>query len=152
MSSQDVYNYRKVTDSCSTAGQPTEAQLVSLAEEGFQAVINLATYDPRYSLTDEAGLLQSLGLAYHHIPVEWDNPKETDFEAFEQVMQQLADRKLLIHCAANFRVTAFYSLYALKHLGWSEQEADTFRLSIWEENDYPVWEAFIRTIKAKLAS
>ena len=62
-------------------------------------------------------------------------------------MSQLPPGKTLIHCAANFRVTAFYSLYAEKHLGWSEAQADALRSKIWQGSDYPVWEAFSSTIK-----
>jgi protein tyrosine phosphatase (PTP) superfamily phosphohydrolase (DUF442 family) len=151
MSTQDIYNYRKVDDQYITGGQPTEENLKSAADEGFQTVINLATINPRYSLEDEAGLVQSLGMLYHHIPVEWDNPTESDFAAFERVMQAQPDAKTLIHCAANFRVTAFYSLYALKYLGWSAAHADAFRASIWQGSDYPVWEAFISHMRAQIA-
>ena len=150
MPTQDIYNYRKVNDQLSTAGQPTEAQLRSAAEEGFRAVINLATETPNRSPKDEAGFVQSLGMAYHPIPVEWENPKESDFAAFEALMEQLAGQKTLIHCMANFRVTAFYGLYAMKHLGWTEEQADAFRASIWQGSDYPVWEAFIREMKEKI--
>ena len=58
-------------------------------------------------------------MAYHHIPVEWEQPQASDFVAFETIMSQLPASKTLIHCAANYRVTAFYSLYAMKHQGWS---------------------------------
>jgi len=61
-------------------------------------------------------------------------------------MQQLLTAKTLLHCAANFRVTAFYSLYALKHLGWSQAQTETFRAQIWEGSDYPIWEKFIREL------
>ena len=116
-------------------------------------MINLATYNPGHSLEDEAGLVSSLGMTYHHIPVVWDNPRQSDFEAFESVVKELpAENKTLIHCAANFRVTAFYSLYALKHLGWSEPQADAFRASIWQGSNYPIWEKFIADLKAQILS
>ena len=66
-------------------------------------------------------------------------------------MQEQSDGKTLIHCAANFRVTAFYSLYALRHLGWSESQADAFRASVWQGSDYPIWETFITEMKARIA-
>ncbi len=55
---------------------------------------------------------------------------------------------MLIHCAANFRVTAFYSLYAQKHLGWSPAQAADFRASIWAGSDYVIWNNFIRAMQA----
>ena len=88
MSTEDIYNYRRVNDRISTGGQPTEDQLRSAAAEGFTTVINLATINPDRSLDDEAGLVRSLGMTYHHIPVAWENPQESDFAAFEAVMQE----------------------------------------------------------------
>ena len=88
-------------------------------------------------------------MAVHHIPVDWQNPLQTDFTAFERLMQALPVEKTLIHCAANFRVTAFYSLYALKHLGWSGDKADEFRSLIWQGRNNPVWDEFISRMKAK---
>ncbi len=150
MSTETIFNYRKVNDQLITAGQPQDEQLKAAAEEGVRTIINLATINPGYSLPDEAGLVESLGMVYYHIPVVWDNPQESDFAEFERVMQALPEGKTLIHCAANFRVTAFYALYAMKHLGWSEAQADEFRASIWQGSDYPVWEEFIGRMKAQI--
>lgn len=150
MSTSDIYNYIKVNDQLITGGQPTADQLIEAASEGFATVINLATVDPRYSLEDEAGLVDSLGMLYYHIPVEWENPKEADFTAFEEILAHLPPGKTLIHCAANYRVTAFYSLYAQKHLGWSPEQAEHFRAQIWREGNHPVWEGFIKTIQKNI--
>jgi protein tyrosine phosphatase (PTP) superfamily phosphohydrolase (DUF442 family) len=152
MSAEEIYNYRKVNNQLITGGQPTEAQLRAAAAEGCTHVINLATINPRYSLPDEDGLARSLGMGYTHIPVDWGNPTLDDFDAFEKTMQQLPEGKTLIHCAANFRVTAFYGLYAMKHLGWSETQADELRAPIWQGSDYPVWERFIRQMKDRILS
>lgn len=151
MSIEEIYNYLKVHERLITGGQPTEAQLSAVAAEGFTTVINLATFNPPYSLDDEDGLVRSLGMNYYHIPVEWGNPTDTDFEAFETTFRRLSSEKVLIHCAANFRVTAFYSLYAQKHLGWSEAQADAFRATIWAGSDYPVWEDFMARKRADLS-
>ena len=128
MSTQEIYHYIKVDDRLITGGQPTEEQLKSAAAEGIRTVINLAPLNPHNSLKDEAGLVQSLGMAYYHIPVDWEHPTESDFETFEGVVKQLTEGRTLIHCAANFRVTAFYSLYALKHLSRSKRKQTRFGL------------------------
>lgn len=151
VSTQTIHNYRKVDDQVITGGQPKEEQLQAAAAEGFRHVINLATINPRYSLADEEGLVRSLGMTYHHIPVDWDRPTEADFEAFENAMIAAGDDKTLIHCAANFRVTAFYALYAMKRLGWSQTKAEEFRSSIWRGSDHPVWEEFIRRKQSEIA-
>jgi protein tyrosine phosphatase (PTP) superfamily phosphohydrolase (DUF442 family) len=149
VSTEDIQNYYKVDERIITGGQPTEGQIRSAAEDGYHVVVNLATIDPRYSLDDEAGLAHSVGLAYHHIPVEWGAPTSQDFDAFVAVMQRNQDKRVLVHCAANYRASAFYSLYAMQSLGWSEAQADALRAELWQRQ-YPVWDAFIQQMKARI--
>ena len=148
MSTEDILNFRKVNDAVITGGQPTKAELESVRKDGFQVVINLATSNPEGGLQEEAELVQGSGMEYFHIPVDWEHPRKSDFDAFESAMRSIGDKKVLIHCAANFRVTTFYALYALRNLGWSEAQADEFRLSVWSGSNYPVWETFYDQIKA----
>jgi len=147
MSVEEIYNAIPVNEQLLTSGQPTEDQLRAASADGFTRVINLAPFEPGHSLPDEAGLVRSLNMTYVNIPVVWTAPKQSDFEAFEQVMNQ-SDSKTLVHCVANFRVTAFYSLYAQKHLGWSEAQADSFRAKIWQDSNYPIWNDFIANVKS----
>lgn len=144
----DIYNYRSVDALLSTAGQPTEAQLRAVAADDCKVVINLALHnDPRYSLPDEAGLAGSLGLSYVHIPVQFDNPKEADLLAFFAAMEAHRDEKMLVHCAANKRVTAFLGLYRVIELGWKSEEAFRLMGEIWEPD--VVWSAFIADMLAR---
>jgi uncharacterized protein (TIGR01244 family) len=145
MSARDIYNYLVVNDHLSTSGQPTAAQLAEAATEGFRVVVNLLPSDSGSARADKAQMAQALGLASYHLPVNWNEPTAQNFADFDQVMAQVGDRKTLLHCAANFRVTAFYALDARKHLGWAAEQAQAFRAPIWAGSDYPVWEAFIIT-------
>ena len=153
MSISEIYNVLEVHDRLITAGQPTEDQLRAAAAEDIDTVINLAPDDSGSALPDEATLVRSLGMDYHHLPVAWDNPTEADFAAFERVMNELPpDSRTLLHCAANFRVSAFYGLYAIKQLGWSIDQAEAFRAPIWHGSDYPVWERFIQEMRRRLVA
>jgi uncharacterized protein (TIGR01244 family) len=144
---EEIYNYLKITEDTFTSGQPTEAQLRDTAAAGVQVVINLATLGSETTLDDEAGLVKSLGMDYIHIPVVWDEPTTDNFATFLEAMESVAGKKVLIHCVANYRVTAFYSLYAMKMLGWSEVQADNLMAKIWDDKDYPVWDAFVKFIR-----
>ncbi len=150
MSSEEIFNYIRIDANTILGGQPTEDQLRSLSVEGYRTTINLATIDPRYSLADEAKSCDSVGMSYIHIPVVWESPTVADYERFKQVMVTLSDEKVFIHCAANYRVTAFYSVYAKQVLGWSEEQAISLRTRIWESNpDWQMddtWRKFIQAI------
>jgi protein tyrosine phosphatase (PTP) superfamily phosphohydrolase (DUF442 family) len=152
MATSEIYNYRKVDDRLITAGQPRTEHFRDAASEGFEAVINLAPYDKRYSIDDEPGLVASLGMAYVHIPIDWENPTEADFAAFERAMHAHERDKTLVHCAANFRVTAFYSLYALQHLAWTAAQAEEFRASIWRGSNFPIWDRFVAAQTQRIAT
>ena len=144
-----IYNYRAVDDLLATAGQPTDAQLGAVAREGFAVVINLALHnDPRYSLPDEEKTVKSLGMEYVHIPVQFDAPDEADAAAFFAAMEQHHGAKVLVHCAANKRVTAFLGLYRVLKQGWPREEAFQLMDSVWQPNE--VWATFISSMLAKL--
>jgi protein tyrosine phosphatase (PTP) superfamily phosphohydrolase (DUF442 family) len=150
MSANQIFNVIQIDDQILTAGQPNEDQLRYLSTEGYKLVINLATIDPRYSLNDEEKSCDNLGMTYVHIPVEWAAPNIEDYRAFKDAMDESAQMKTLIHCAANYRVTAFYSIYAKQNLGWSDEQAKALRAQIWESNPEwkmdDIWREFIEAI------
>jgi protein tyrosine phosphatase (PTP) superfamily phosphohydrolase (DUF442 family) len=150
MSSNQIFNAIQIDDQILTAGQPSEDQLQDLSSEGYKVVINLATIDPRYSLNDEEKSCNNLGMTYVHIPVEWTAPKVDDYQEFKNAMGKSTQQKTLIHCAANYRVTAFYSIYAKQTLGWTDEQAKALRAQIWESNpDWKmddIWREYIEAI------
>ena len=152
MSTEEIFNYTRIEERLITSGQPSESQLEDCANEGFEAVINIAPIDPRYSLADEQSSAEKLGMLYSHLPVAWDAPSEQDFQEFCRLMDIWADKKLLVHCAANYRVSAFYSLYAMLHLGWTKAEADSFIAERWNPAEYQPWPHFIADMRSKIES
>src|SRR6185436_6102513 len=97
--------------------------------------------DPRYCLPDEAGLVASLGMNYHHIPVKFDAPQFSDLERFTQVMTAAAGRKVFVHCAMNMRVSTFVALDHQLRMGWSSEQADLHARVLWEPNE--IWTRYM---------
>jgi protein tyrosine phosphatase (PTP) superfamily phosphohydrolase (DUF442 family) len=141
MSLEEIKNLVEVGDMIATAGQPSESQLKDVALAGYQVVINLGLLDPKYCLPDEAGLVAGLGMEYHHIPVVFTDPKSGDFRRFADVMASCGGRKTFIHCALNWRVSAFVALYGEVRLGWPRPRADSHMRIFWEPNE--VWTKFV---------
>jgi len=137
----EIKNFVVVSDRLGTAGQPSEAQLRDVAAAGFDVVVNLGLLDPRYCLPDEAGTVASLGLAYHHIPVDFNAPQADDLRRFFDVMDGARDQKVFVHCAANYRVSSFVALYGEARFGWSSDQGDAHIRRIWEPNE--TWVRFI---------
>ena len=142
---KQIYNYLPIEAGLSTSGQPTESQLRALAAEGYEVIINLALHDdPRYSLPDEQTLVESLGMVYIHIPVQFNAPTENNLQDFFAAVESYKEKKMHIHCAANMRVSAFLGLYRLLKEGRSKAEAFAPMEAIWKPDG--VWAAFISHI------
>jgi uncharacterized protein (TIGR01244 family) len=143
MSVEDSYNFRRIDDRLTTSGLLTVAQLRGLHAEGYDAVIDLLPESHERAVSDEARIVRSQGLDYVHIPVDFEAPTHDDLEAFVAAMDVRTDRTLHVHCAANYRVSAFYSLYALRRGLCTEAEADELVLDVWDPTDHPAWMRFI---------
>jgi protein tyrosine phosphatase (PTP) superfamily phosphohydrolase (DUF442 family) len=103
-----------------------------------------------HAVTDEAHIVRDQGLDYVYLPVDFTAPTHGDLEAFSHAMTARAGQKVHVHCAANFRVSAFYGLYALANGLCSEAEADQLVQSVWDPADHPPWTAFIADERARL--
>ena len=148
MAVDEIKNFKQVSATLGTAGQPTAPQLGEIASAGYEVVINLGLLDPKYCLPDEAALVAGLGMEYHHIPVVFGSPQVAELERFVDVMEARRGRKIFVHGALNWRVSTFVGLYGELHLGWSRAEADGAIRLFWEPND--VWTAFVEDCRAKL--
>jgi protein tyrosine phosphatase (PTP) superfamily phosphohydrolase (DUF442 family) len=145
---EEIRNFLTIDERLATAGQPSEAQLAEVAARGFEVVINLGLLGQDYSLADEAGHVRSLGLAYHHVPVDFRAPRVEDVRSFLAVMDGCVGKKAFVHCAANYRVTSFVSIYGQARLGWSPGEADACAQRFWQPND--TWRDLLRRARNEL--
>jgi protein tyrosine phosphatase (PTP) superfamily phosphohydrolase (DUF442 family) len=138
----EIYNFRAVGDKLGTAGQPTQAQLQMIKENGFEAVINLALPTSDNAIANEGSLVAGLGMSYVHIPVDFKAPTARDFRAYSGVMEAFGDRRVFVHCAANMRVSAFVFLYRVLCERVAVQEAERDLHAIWQPDE--VWSRFIQ--------
>lgn len=136
-----LYNFKQVSHLLACAGQPREGQLPLIAAEGYKVVINLGLTDTKYSLNDEKSSVEALGLVYHHIPVQFEDPKPDQLKMFIGLMNKYSHEKTLVHCAANYRASAFTGLYLFSAKQLSEAEMFAFIEDVWQPD--AVWEQFI---------
>lgn len=139
---EDIYNYLPIEGVYATSGQPSESQFQLIRDAGYEVVINLApTSMLENSVVEEARILQDLGLRYVHIPVDFKNPTEEDFQSFVSNLNTDSARTW-VHCAANMRVSAFTYRYRTEVLDENETKALADLQRIWEPMG--VWTKFIR--------
>jgi protein tyrosine phosphatase (PTP) superfamily phosphohydrolase (DUF442 family) len=140
---EEIYNFLSLTPKLLSSGMPTSAQMKDVSESGVQLVINLALPTSERALPNEADLVMSLGMRYIGIPVEWEKPTRQNLEDFIDTMDANKEKKILVHCQANYRATGFITLYRILWLGWDRENAFKDLRRIWNPDDYPVWKIFL---------
>lgn len=143
MSVDQAYNFRAINETTATSGLVSKEQLLELSGAGYDAVINLLPHDSQYAVKGEEDIVTDQNIDYRYIPVDFAAPKARDYAAFVEAMKHCGGKKVLIHCAANYRVSAFYAIYAHEHLGWSASRAREHIESVWRPEEHPPWDRFI---------
>jgi protein tyrosine phosphatase (PTP) superfamily phosphohydrolase (DUF442 family) len=140
---EEIYNFLALSENLFTGGMPTSEQLADAAQRGVQIVINLAPHEVSNALPGETELVTSLGMQYVNIPVIWTTPTKDGLDRFMDLMDENKDKRILVHCQANFRATAFVALYRILRQSWSAEDAMAGMRQIWDTEDYPIWKMFI---------
>ena len=149
MSVETILNYVKVSEKISTSGQPNADQIVEIAESGFSVIINLAMPDSTDAIEREDFIAAENGMKYFHIPVPFESPNVKHLELFIKLITLLENEKIWVHCAKNYRVSAFMYHYLVKVLGKTEAEAKNKIFNNWQPNT--IWQNFLSITVEKVA-
>ena len=137
-----ILNYVKINELISTSGQPKIEELELIANEGFEVVINLAVATTSNALENEDKIVSSLNMSYIHIPVDFENPKISDLKLFLNILQALGANKVWIHCAKNYRVSAFMYVYHKYILHTPFEQIDLSIFDMWQPS--LVWQELMK--------
>lgn len=143
MSLESCYNYKKVSSKITTSGIVPKNVLQLMANDGYEVVINLLPENHKKSVPEEKEIIEAQDIYYVNIPVEFNTPKQEDLEKFIIEIKKNIGKKVHIHCAANWRVSVFYGVYAFHNGLWNKEEANQFILSIWNPAEHPAWSTFL---------
>lgn len=146
---QSIRHYRRLSPLLASAGQPEAGQLI-LLPPAFDCIINLARSDSPHALADEAGEVRALGLDYVPIPVDFKQPQLTDLAAFLAAMDARTGQRVFVHCAYNWRASAFVYLYRRIRQLEAPATARADLEAVWQPDD--VWEAFIEQALARYST
>jgi protein tyrosine phosphatase (PTP) superfamily phosphohydrolase (DUF442 family) len=141
---KQILNYIPITDTIATAGQPTKKQFKTIAQNGYEVVINLAMHN-RGALKEEDKIVTKNGMLYFHIPIIWEKPSIERLKVFLSLLESLQkqNKKVFIHCIMNYRASVF--VYKYKQTVLKDKHAKLIAPKAFKPNK--VWRAII---KAKL--
>jgi uncharacterized protein (TIGR01244 family) len=105
------------------SAQPTAEALVKLPSAGVRTIINLRPASEVPDL-DERSIVEKAGMSYRALPIAgaagltWEN-----VVAFDRLIAEASEGKVLMHCASGNRVGAMMALRARWLKGTSAEEA-----------------------------
>jgi uncharacterized protein (TIGR01244 family) len=140
---KDIYHFQFLSEELSCSGMPTPEQMKEIADAGVQLLINLAPQDIPNAVPNEGEVASALGMEYINIPVTWRAPEPDALVKFMDAMDANADKKIHVHCEANYRASAFIMLYRVLRLGWNKEDAIPVMEKMWNPEDFAIWDTFI---------
>jgi protein tyrosine phosphatase (PTP) superfamily phosphohydrolase (DUF442 family) len=120
---KNILNYRKNSEMLSTSGQPTESEIKLLKNSGFEAVINIRPDFEMHYEFDEKSEVEKLGLEYFSLPMTFDTLDTSILSMFFKLVEDQKEKKTLIHCHHNIRVSVLLALYRIIKLNWEKEDA-----------------------------
>jgi protein tyrosine phosphatase (PTP) superfamily phosphohydrolase (DUF442 family) len=120
---ENILNYRTNSESLSTAGQPLIDEFKLIADEGFEAIVNIRPDFEMYGLFDEKQIVENLGMKYYKVPMTFDSLNSNVLSDFFDRLEKLSERKILVHCHHNIRVSVLLAFYRIIKLKWEKDKA-----------------------------
>ena len=141
MSIEEITNYKEVSKSLSSSGQPDEMQFKEIAEAGFEVVTNLAIPNSDNAIPEEGCIVTARKMIYAHLAVPFEAPTAAQLRSFFEIMDAFEGKKCWVHCVVNYRVSAFLYQYFRLIKNVSSQEAKQVMFAAWEPNE--MWRRFM---------
>lgn len=135
-----ITNFHFVSNELASSGLLALDDYQHIKQYGFKHVINLIPGDQ----TEERKTVETMGLSYEQIQVDWSEPTLQDFEDFVQLMKSYKEDKIYIHCEANYRASTFVYLYRVTQLGINQEIAKKDLVKIWQPSE--TWQEFIEKV------
>jgi len=124
-----------------TSALPAEEDFSVMAEQGYDMVISMCQPIDSVTLEDEDGLVSAAGMRYIHLPVTYAEPKLDEYELLRDLLRTLQEHKVWLHCARNYRVSAFMYIFHVVEMTKAPEEARAILHRVWEPN--ATWQALI---------
>lgn len=136
-----IKNFHFVSQNLASSGLIKMEDYTHIQKYGFKHVINLIPGEQSI----ERERVESLGMTYQQIEVEWAEPTLENFEQFTKLMNSYNNEKIYVHCEANYRASTFIYLYRIHKLKESHEIAQKDLLAVWKPSK--TWQDFINKLE-----
>ena len=127
-----IYNLRQVSPTVALAGRLNDSALATIQAEKYAAVIDLRT--PAEGVGAERQLFENTGIEYINIPVGGELPEAATIQTFNETMDRLDGKKILVHCQSGNRVGMMWGVYLIGKGVPLEEVLETVKYSATRES------------------
>lgn len=118
----EAANYHLIDDGLATANAITPAAVPKLASAGFKTIIDLRL-PTEVGVAEESVAARGAGICYVSVPVTLGTLSGAQVRAVGAVLDEPANRPVLMHCSSGNRVGAVMALYREKIRGADNEAA-----------------------------
>jgi uncharacterized protein (TIGR01244 family) len=104
-----IVNLRQVSPTVALAGRLNDSALETIEAENYAAVVDLRT--PAEGVAAEQQMFKGTGIEYINIPIGGELPEAATIQTFNDTMDHLEGKKILIHCQSGDRVGMMWGVY-----------------------------------------
>ena len=90
-------------------------QTLGFATDNLNKIFS--SYNPLF------GSLKNLGMKYYKVPMTFDSLNSNVLSDFFDRLEKLSERKILVHCHHNIRVSVLLAFYRIIKLNWEKDKA-----------------------------
>ncbi len=106
---EPIVNLRQVSPTVALAGRLNDSALATIEAENYAAVVDLRT--PAEGVAAEQQMFKGTGIEYINIPIGGELPEAATIQIFNDTMDRLVGKKILIHCQSGNRVGMMWGVY-----------------------------------------
>jgi uncharacterized protein (TIGR01244 family) len=115
-------NYARVAEGVHISAQPRPEHFEKLRAAGIKTVLNLRS-PGEHRAAEEQAQAEASGLRYINVPLVYTDPKDQAVDEFLRVLDDAANRPVLIHCTTTIRVSALWMIRRVLRDGLSLEAA-----------------------------
>jgi len=133
---KDLPNFHQVSEKLYRGGQPTDAGLKRLVQQGVKTIVNLRDDDDHARV--EGTTAVAAGLRYFNLPLSnFHKPSDEQIAQVLSLINAPENQPLFVHCKrGSDRTGTIIAVYRMEHDGWTadqaKQEAEHFGLGFWQ--------------------
>ncbi|MEI8085917.1 MAG: hypothetical protein WCG93_06850 [Paludibacter sp.] len=118
-----ILNFHQYSSTLASGGQPTEKNIETLKNAGFEAILNISLFTTANAIAKEPLMVEYADMQYIHFPIDDSNLHAFHYLTFKGILNGLGDKKVFVHCGMNIKSSNLIHMYNVLENDVEEEES-----------------------------